>query len=177
MRNLTIATLSFLIVFYSSCVGAEALKTITLKDGTVIKGTITEFKDQTYSIQTNNLGLIRVKDSDIVGINLEGSAPGAQQNTPLNAQSNPLSQADFKNQVQQVQGTVLSDPKIMSDIQNLLNDEKIRNILSDPKFINEVMSYDPEKIKNNDKVHQLMDTPEMQKLMQKIENKISTDKE
>src|SRR5258708_4461219 len=73
------------------------LKSIMLKDGTVIKGTVTKFENGTYTISSEKLGEINVKDSDI---NLIQADNFSQSATPLAApNANNPSSGDLRSQV------------------------------------------------------------------------------
>jgi len=60
----------------------------------------------------------------------------------------------------------------MIELQNIINDEEIQAMLSDPQLLNDVLSYDPEKIQQNDNAQGLMQNEKIQKLMDKIRQKI-----
>lgn len=137
----------------------QNLKTITLKDGTKIKGTLTGIQNGIYSIETNSLGKITVKDSDVESISTsEGSAPS----------SIPPS---MKGQVEALQGQVMADPEFMASVQELTRDPKFIELLQDPDFMNVILSRDPQKIQNNPKIQLLLQDPKMQKLMQRMNEK------
>ena len=71
-----------------------------------------------------------------------------------------------------MQGNLLSDPQIMEDIQNALNDPQVQTLLSDPTLLDDVLTYDPETIQNNDTIQDLMQNPKIQDLINKIQQKI-----
>lgn len=164
----TILLLLSLIILNSSPLWAQETKIITLTDGSTIKGQVIEFEDNIYTIETTHMGEIEVDDADIVSI----SNKPQLQNTS-NETSPSTDQAQIKNQVQQMQGQILSDPAMMSDIEELMKDDNIRALLSDPSFIKDVMSYDPEKIKNNANTDDLLNNPEIKALMEKMGQKLS----
>ena len=107
------------------------LKTITLKDGTKIKGKLIGVQDNVYS----------------------NSSP-------------PL-----KGQVDNLKPQMMADPEFVSNIQELVQDPKFVEILKDPDFVNAIMSYDPEKIKNNPKAQMLFQDPKVQEIMQRMREK------
>jgi hypothetical protein len=115
---------------------------------------------------------VNINESDILSI----SSPEAL-NTQLKGSTATGStpDAELKNQVQQIQGTILSDKGIMKEIESLLEDDSIKAMLSDPKLLEDVTSYDQQKIEQNTSVQDLMNNPKMQELMKKIEQKIPTE--
>ena len=161
-------TFLFLSLFLALSAFAQSVKTIHLKDGSIIKGEVLELKNNVYTIKTPNLGQMQVADSDILTITSEEKNLLQPSNNPSESSGN------LKQQVQQLQGTVMSDPKIMSDIEHLMEDPEIKSLLADPSFMKNIMSFDPAQIQNNDKVKMLMDNPKMKSVMEEINQKIST---
>ena len=136
----------------------QNLKTITLKDGTTIKGKLVGVQDNIYSIEASRFGKIQVKDTDVVSIS-DGTPPSANSSQPI------------KGKVEAIQQQMMADPEFVSGIQTLTQDPNFVEILKDPDFVNAIMSYDPEKIKNNPKVQMLLQDSKMQQLMQRMSEK------
>jgi len=154
----TIALLTILICFFAnSALYAQTQKTISLKDGSTIIGEVIQLKDGVYTIKTSLLGEIEVKDEDILTISIAAES----------SSSNSL-----KNQVQQIQGDILNDEEIMEDIQNVMQDKEIMKLLSNPDLINDVMTFNEDKIRANESISDLMANPEIQNLINKINQKI-----
>ena len=150
------------------CAHAQAAKVITLKDGSVIKGNVLQLTDGIYTLETDNLGKVNVAESEIVSIAAE--SPPALQATGDTAS------AALKGQAQEIQTNLLSDPSIMAEIQNIMQDPEIRGVLSDPAFMNAIMSYDPKQIQQSEKTQYLLQNPKFQSLMEKIQQKLPADK-
>ena len=167
---ITRRNVKFLIILaafsFISAAHAQSVKTITLKDGSVIKGAVTQLADGVYTLETDNLGKITVPESEIVSITAE-SAPAAAQDT---------ASASLKGQVQEVQASLLSDPEIMTEIQNIMQDPEIRGVLSDPAFMQAIMSYDPSQIQQNEKTQYLLKNPKFRALMEKMQQKLPAGK-
>lgn len=149
----------------------EATKTITLMDGTKVKGKIVSFANGVYTVNTSNLGNLTIKDSDVVNISAAGAPEAAATNSTANSTSS------IQGQVNQMQNSLMSDPQMMEDVKNLLDNPEIMNMLSDKQFISDVMSYDPARIESNQKTKQLIENPEVQQLMEKIGQKYGTQAE
>lgn len=149
---------------------AQTAKIITLKDGSVLKGKVIQLDNGIYTIETSNLGSINIPEVNILSI-ASPEATKVQQ-----SESNASEKAQLKNQVQKIQGSILSDPGLMMDIQNIIKDEEVQVLLSNPKLLDDVMSYDQEKIRQNDDVQSLMQNPKIQNLMNKIQQKMPAEK-
>jgi len=146
------------------CAYAQSIKTITLKDGSVIKGNVLQLVDGVYTLETGNLGKITVPEAEIVSIAAE-SAPAAPD-------TGNTASASLKGQVQEIQTNLLSDPGIMAEMQNIMQDPEIRGVLSDPAFMQAIMSYDPKQIQQSEKTQYLLQNPKFRALMEKVQQKM-----
>ena len=143
---------------------SASLRTITLKDGSVIKGNVLQLADGVYTIETGNLGKVNVAESEIVSIAAEAAPAQPQDTVP--------SSASLKSRAQEIQANLLSDPEVMTEIQNIMQDPEIRGVLSDPAFMNAIMSYDPAQIQHNEKTQYLLQNPKFRSLMEKMRKKL-----
>ncbi len=163
---LTIALLNFTYLAL-----AQSTKTITLKDGSVIKGTVVQFQNNVYTVKTPGLGQVDIPDSQIVSLTSLGEAPANNQPT-----SSPSGNPPLMAQVQQMQNSLLSDPKILDEIKKLIENKEIMTLLADQNFVNDVLSYDPKRIEANQKTKELIQNPQIQNIMKQINQKMSTGK-
>ena len=145
---------------------AQTTKNITLKDGSTVKGVVTNNSNGVYTVQTDNIGVIQIKDENIVSISSQSPAPQPQAPSTANT--------SIENQMNQVQGVILSDPELMQEIQALIKDPQIMETLKDQKFIDDVMTHDAQKIQQNQKTQELLNNPQMKQLMEKINQKVGT---
>ena len=150
------------------CAHAQSTKVITLKNGSVIKGTVLQLADGVYTLKTDNLGNFSVAESEIVSI--------AEEPAPVPPDTGNTATASLKGQVQEMQTSLLSDPEVMTEIQNIMQDPEIRGVLSDPAFMSAVMSYDPKQIQQNEKTQYLLQNPKFQSLMKKVRKKMPSGK-
>ena len=72
----------------------------------------------------------------------------------------------------QLQQQLLADPEIQADIRELLKDPETMNLFMNGNLMQDALSMDPDKIKNNQNMQQLMQNPKMQDIIQKINQKI-----
>ena len=146
---------------YAKTLFADASKIILLKDGSQLKGDIVTVNNDVYTIQTQNLGTVQIRGTDIVSITAEN--PGPTKASPA---------LNLQGQAQNIQNQILSDPKLVSDLHNLTQDQEIMSILNDPNFLNDILSYDPERIQNNNKFQALINNPQFQQILNKIIEKV-----
>jgi hypothetical protein len=161
-------------IFFFSILSASSLafaqsteKTVVLKDGSVIKGNVVKMENGVYTVSSEHLGQIEIKDTDIAGIQ-SSNAPIIIDNNNT-AAANASQTGDIKNQVNALQSSIISDPEMMKDIAKLLDDPAILSLLSDQSFVNDVMSMDKSKLENNPKINQMMSNPKVKELIEKIQ--------
>jgi len=149
---------------------ARDKKVIKLTDGSILKGKVIELKDEIYTIEIltewqNDSGKpvapLKIPASSVESIT--AFLP------PQNTQSSE--NADLQGQAFELKDKIMGDTGIMGGVNQLAEQEEIKQLLSDPQLLNDVMSMDPEKIQNNEKIQELMNNPEMQKLMLQIQQK------
>ena len=150
---------------------AEPTKIITLKDGSVLNGNVVELIDGFYTFETSNLGNIEILESDVLSITSPQTVGTSIQNSDG---ADEAQKALLKQKVQEVQREIIGDEEITTELQNIVQDEEIRSILSDQDLINDVMSFDQKKIEQNKSIKDLMNNPKMQDLINQIQQKIPT---
>jgi len=164
MKKLTtIITSLFILLSICSLSFAQEAKYITLKNGSRLRGNVISFSDGIYTIQTDTLGEIELKEEAISSISssdLEGSVPDI------------TIQNSMKTQVQDIQGTLVNDPELMTEVEDVTQDPEVMEILNDENLIKDIMSYDPKRIENNPKIQKLMENPRMKELIGKVEERM-----
>ena len=171
MKKITLLNVTIFFFLLSSLGLADTSeRKIILKDGSIIKGTVTKMENGVYTVVSDRLGEMQINDQDIANIQ-SGNDPVLVSDTSSHSENTQSS--NLKNQVQAMQGTILNDPEIMNDIMGLMDDPEIQTLLSDKAFISDVNSLDQNKIQNNDKMQSLMNNPKMQKLLEKAQSRMT----
>ena len=160
MKIRFLLSILFLTIFTTTATAQlEPLKTITLKDGTVLKGRVVSMANGEYTIQTPYLNELVIQESNVESI--------ADHTRPT------LTTDVLKNEVENVQGQVMANPELMQEIQETMSDPKVQAIMQDPDFMKAIMSMDPEQIQNNPKTREMLNQPEIRELFQKIESTLN----
>jgi len=157
MKLIKFFLLSLCLLALPSPAQSGSVKTITLKDGSTIKGEVLSLQNGVYTVRSLTLGEIQLKEDTIVAITAEETA-----------QENPSA---FKNEVLDIQGEITKDPQLMEEIKHLMADEEVLRLLSDPNLMNDVMTFDEEKIKSNPSVQKLLEHQQIRKIMGTVEQK------
>lgn len=101
---------------------ADQVRSIDLVDGSVVVGEIISADHGTYTIKTDRLGIITLRDSDIVAIRTTARTPGP---TPSSAQVRPSNQGES---LQSVRQRIMSDAALLQSVNALKDDPKIQKI-------------------------------------------------
>jgi len=164
---------STMFFYLSPSTQAQILQNIRLKDGSLIKGYVLDLSEGTYTIQTNDLGEIKIEQDKIISLSVVTKIDEnvSSQKYDEDEQGSSLGDVignNFQPKVQQVQQKIMSNPDMMLSVGELLKNENVVQILSDPTLIQQLMSGDPAEVQNNPKVKQLLNNPDMQSLINKL---------
>jgi hypothetical protein len=153
--------------------GFAETKTITLKDGSVIKGELVSFTNGTYTVKTANLGDLQLPESNVVSVASASFAPvqqAPQQAMPTQA---PMGAGNFSSQVSAMQNQIMANPNSMAAIQAMAEDPEIMAMLSDPAFVQQLTAamqgQNVEAVASDPRIQKLMANPKMQALIQQIQ--------
>ena len=189
MVNLTqmkkfISSTIFLYFIFTASLGAadvppanKPLQTITLKGGTVLKGHLVKIENDSYAIETEHMGQVQVNVANIANITNGGTPPVTSQTPSLpttmtgNPTGNSMNVPSPQGNVGAIQQQLMADPDIQTSVQDLVKDPEIQKLLTSGNLLQDAMSMDPAKIQNNPNIKDLMQSPKMQQLMQKINQK------
>ncbi|MBI4310049.1 MAG: hypothetical protein HY591_06940 [Candidatus Omnitrophica bacterium] len=157
----------FCLLFLAPALGHAETQTITLKDGSQIKGELTGVNDGTYTIKTPLLGDIHINSSQVANIGSAGMAmPGAQP--PANGLQPQASNGDMGQKIQTMQTQLMANPEFMADLQQMAQDPEIMQLLADPALVQAVTAKDANALQNNPQGQKLMNNPKMRAIIEKL---------
>jgi hypothetical protein len=157
MNKILLPALLAVTLFTQTAFAQQPTQTITLKDGTTIKGQLINVANGSYTISSPTMGQVKVSSDQILSIN-SGGAPTAGGQVIADGKIS----ADALNDVKV---NMMQDPEIMSLIQDLMKDPEIAEIMKNPSLMQDALSMDPQKIQNNPEVQKLLQNPTMQKII------------
>lgn len=156
---------------FSAESSAQTSRTIALKDGSLLKGKIIQLHNGIYTLETSFLGRIEVPEAYIVSITSGQAAQNKNWDVFSSSKDSIL-----KGPIHEPQSSLFSDPKLMAEILDLLNDEDVQTMLADPKLLDGLLTYDPEKIRANENIQNILQNPNIQNLINMILLKIPAEK-
>lgn len=146
--------LIFLLSF-SGGASAGQQRSIDLRDGSVVVGEIVTAGNGIYSVKTETLGVISLKEADILAIRSRESAPrqGSSADLP------PVSQGEG---LQAMRQRIMSDTTLMQSVNALKDDPEIQKILQDPALMKAIQDGNLDALKDSPKIQSLMNNPTLQ---------------
>lgn len=158
----TLTLLSFAIPAFAQI----PLQTITLKDGTSIKGHLSGVANGSYTVDNATMGQIKIPAEQVISINASEATPSS-----LTISANEkLSGTAFNG----LHSSMMQDPQIMNLIQEMIQDPSVAELLTDPALMQDALTMDPQKIQNNPAVQKLMQNPKMQEILQATAQKMQS---
>ena len=170
MNKIVFILTVFLLSITATSFADQPQQTITLKDGSQIRGVLSGIDNGVYTIKTPVIGDVHVSMSDVASIT-NGNVPIAPSpvNTandlPAPASGSPPS---MDAQVAASQKQLMSNPQSMATLQEMMQDPEIMQALQDPALVQAVTSHDYAAVQSNPQVQKLMSNPKMQALLQKL---------
>lgn len=138
--------------------------TLTLHDGSVIRGNIRSLQNDVYTIETDVLGTVQVRKQDIRSIDLSDESRSSNA-----APAAPRAPAPGQADIEAMQQRLLQTPDLFSLIQSLQNDPEIQAVMSDPEVMNAVASGDIATLMNHPKVIELSRNPKMRAVIDQVQ--------
>lgn len=145
-----------------------AEQTITLNDGSVIKGEVVSLTDGFYTINTPSLGQTKIAAVQVASINSSGNyAPPADANVS----------GAIDDKVEEVKRSMLSNPEMVNDLQELVKDPQVMKIITNPALLQAVTNKDVNAINNNPDAKALADNPKVHALIEKLQAQSAAQKQ
>ncbi len=140
-------------------------QTILLTDGSVIKGQVVGASENNFVIKTQTMGTVTVEQSRVREISREGS--GTTSSSQHFGQTSASLGAGNSQQFEQMQSALMSNPKIIQAIQDLLNDPEVIKLLEDPELAGAIQNgADPMSLMSNPAFMKIMSHPKIQAAVQ-----------
>lgn len=149
----------FLVLIIISGGYAGEISLIELSDGSRITGEVISFDGNTWIIQSESMGQLKIDGSKVRSIRVQGDAKQNQAGSPSSGY-----QVD-KGDIQAMQQSIMANQELLKMIMNLHDDPEIQAILKDPEIMNAVNAGD---------INALIANPKFMRLLEKAEIKAIT---
>jgi len=139
---------------------ADATRVIELIDGSQVSGVIVEYGNGTYTVQSEVLGLLHLRDEQIRSIHSPSRT--SDQTDTLNLESQDRAS---QSQLEHIQARILAEPDILDLVMSLQQDPDVLAILSDPQLMQAIMSGQISKLQDHQKFQAIESNPKFQKIL------------
>ncbi len=153
----------FLVAALAGAAAASAQeqdRTVRLKDGTVLRGTLLPSAEGVFRVKTRTLGEVRIDPSQILTI--EGPVV-------------TLDAADQAQRMERLKSTMLNSPEVMASVQKLAQDEEIAALMQDEELQAAIMSLDFDYLRRDERFQAFIAHPGVQEVVQKVKDKGADD--
>ncbi len=152
MRQL-IAVFLFVLIAGTGASFSGEVREIELTDGSVVTGEIVSLHGDVYTVKSDSLGTITIRDAKVKAIRQAGASHSlSDQNTPGES----------------LQRKMMSDKEIMAMIQSLQNDPEFQKALQDPEIMRAVNAGDVAALTSNPKFMKLLQNSTVQEIQRKV---------
>lgn len=145
-----------------------------LKDGGVVRGELLSRENHVYQIKTKTMGIVSVKDSDIIGMDSAPPRRGIitpemfKQNPVVTKKTSPAAPAQPAVPIPDITQKIMGDPAVVESMVKLASDPMLLDMMADPQIKAALASNDLEFLKNNEKFLSFMNNPAVKDLTKKL---------
>ena len=144
-------------------VSADAARVIELSDGSRISGVIIDYGNGTYTIQSETLGRLQLRDAQIRSIHSPSqTSERAESLAPASPDPATLSQLEH------IQSRIMAEPGVLSLVMSLQQDPDLLAILNDPQIMQAIMSGQITTLQSHPKFRQMETNPTIQEIMRML---------
>jgi len=141
-------------------VSAGASRVIELIDGSRIFGVIVNYGEGGYTVQSEALGLLKLRDEQIRSIHSPSQTSG--QAEALDLQS---SDRTAQSRLEHIQTRIVADPGVLALVMSLQQDPDVLAILSDPQIMQAIMSGQVAMLQDHPKFRELESNTTFQEIL------------
>lgn len=134
---------------------------IELTDGSIVVGEILAADPGAYTVKSRRLGVIQLKDTDIVNIRATGSEP--RPPAPTGHVPSPSAEG-----IASLQNKILNSPRLLQSVKALAGEPDVQALLRDPELMRAILGGNLEALQNNPKLQKLMTNPNVQDLSRQL---------
>ena len=173
-----LVTIMVFAVLMICCSSLWAAQTVTLVDGTILRGEVVEMNNNTYRVRTSSVGDVLIPADQVATIVRDSAAsagnwqPQTHQGRNAPAQSapragNPSHEQEQENINARVQSMMMNED-FLGKVMSLSQSEDWMEVMSDPEIMALIESLDYEALMNNDKMQRLMNSQETKSLFEDL---------
>jgi len=144
-----------LLTILSTFIGAVAYadSRIEMLDGSTLNGNVVSYSNGYYVIESASLGRLEIDESTIRAIEPGGPARRG---------------SGYGEQIRSIQQQISGSPVLVEMIMGLQSDPGLQAALSDPQFVQLILSGNLEALKNNPRFLEVLENPSIQAVVEAV---------
>jgi uncharacterized protein YbaA (DUF1428 family) len=170
MRKVFVFSL-FILLSWAGISSSEEKSTIELTDGSVITGEIIEMRGGSYRVRSDSLGEIRIESNRIRSITSSSARNTGKSQQGKSFIDNNNNNANNNAQINEIQQSIMSDPKMAELVQTLMSDPELMNALNNPAILAKINSGDTASLENDRDFQKIMANPKIREIVHHFKTK------
>jgi hypothetical protein len=138
--------------------------TVTLKDGTVIRGEVKSLQDGVYTIQSESAGTLHVRSDQVRSIDQADRPP-----PPESASAPPGAPPSAASTVDAAKSLISQDPSLLTAVLGLQSEPEVVAALADPSVAKAIAEGDYAALATNPKIVALMQNPKVRAIVEALQ--------
>jgi hypothetical protein len=138
--------------------------TVTLQDGTVIRGEVKSLQDGVYTVESESAGTLHIRADQIRSIDeTDRHPPPASAAPPSSAPASAASAVDA------AKSLIAQDPNLLTAVLGLQSDPQVVAALADPVVAKLIADGDYAALASNPKIVALMQNPKVRAVIEAVQ--------
>ena len=144
--------------------GTSLAATVTLKDGTVIRGEVKSLQEGVYTVESDSAGTLHIRADQVRSIEEADPRP-----PPESAESISGAPPSGASAVDAVKSSISQDPKLLTAVIGLQNEPEVVAALADPSVAKAIADGDYAALASNPKIVALMQNPKLRAIVDALQ--------
>ena len=138
--------------------------TVTLKDGTVIRGEVKSLQDGVYTVESESAGMLHIRADQVRSIDeTDRRAPADTATRPSSAPPSGASAVDS------AKSLISQDPNLLTAVLGLQSEPEVVAALADPSVAKAIADGDYATLASNPKIVALMQNPKVRAIIEALQ--------
>jgi hypothetical protein len=137
--------------------------TVTLKDGTVIRGEVKSLQDGVYTVQSESAGTLHIRSDQIRSIDEAEQRPTASAASPSGTPPSGASAVDA------AKSLISQDPNLLTAVLGLQSEPEVIAALADPVVAKAIADGNYAALATNPKIVALMQNPKVRAIIEALQ--------
>lgn len=155
---------SSLVILALAFCGPSLASTVTLKDGTVIRGEVKSLQGGVYTVESESAGTLHIRADQVRSIEEAEGSPASEAAAPPSGKAPSGAEA-----VGAAKSLISEDPNLLIAVLGLQNEPEVVAVLADPGIAKAIEDGDYAALASNPKIVALMQNPKVRAIVEALQ--------